>query len=80
MRTGSASPNDQAKAKARDARIGLADVLKELKTNYETPLNAVLAKLDTEQQTKAKELLAKQREDGDKMMREKLGGGGGERP
>ena len=33
-----------------------------------------------EQQTKANELLAKQREDGEKMMREKLGGGGGERP
>jgi hypothetical protein len=80
MRTGSASPNDQAKAKLRDARVGLMDVLKELNKNYETPLNAVLTALDAEQQAKAKELLDKQRQDGDKMMREKLGGSGGERP
>ncbi len=81
MRNGSASPNDQARAKLREARTGLMDVLKELNTNYETPLNAVLAKLDAEQQAKAKELLDKQRQDGDKMLREKLGGGGGgERP
>ena len=79
MRNGSASPSDQSRAKVREARIGLMDVLKELNGNYETPLNAVLAKLDAEQQTKAKEFLDKQRQDGDKMMREKLGGGG-ERP
>ena len=81
IKNGSASPNDQAKAKLRDARIGLMDVLKELDKNYETPLNAVLTKLDAEQQAKAKELLDKQRQDGDRMLREKLGGGGGgERP
>ena len=56
-------------------------MLKELNKNYETPLNAVLTKLDAEQQAKAKELLDKQRQDGDRMLREKLsGGGGGERP
>lgn len=80
MRNGSASPSDQSRAKVREARSGLMDVLKELNSNYETPLNAVLTKFDAEQQAKAKEFLDKQRQEGDKMMREKLGGGGGERP
>ena len=56
------------------------DVLKDLNANYDTPIKDALAQLDPEQQSKAKELLEKQRQDGDKMMREKLSaGGGGER-
>jgi hypothetical protein len=50
-----------------------------LNGNYDAPVKDALAQFDPEQQTKAKEFLAKLREDGDKMMREKLGGGG-ERP
>jgi len=80
MRFGSGSPSDQARAKVRDARTGLMDVLSQLKGNYDAPVTAALAQFDAEQQTKAKELLEKQRQDGDKMLREKLNSGGGERP
>jgi hypothetical protein len=79
IRSGSASPNDQSRIKVREARSGLMDVLKELNGTYDTPVKDVLAQLDPEQQSKAKELLEKQRQDGDKMLREKLSGGG-ERP
>lgn len=80
MKFASGSPSDQSRAKAREARIGLMDVLKELNGNYDMPVKDALAQLDPEQQSKAKELLDKQRQDGDKMLREKLSGGGGERP
>ena len=81
IRSGSASPNDQSRIKVREARSGLMDVLKELSGTYDTPVKDVLAQLDPEQQSKAKELLEKQKQDGDKMLREKLSaGGGGERP
>jgi hypothetical protein len=55
------------------------DVLKELNGTYDAPVKDVLTQLDPEQQSKAKELLEKQKQDGDKMLREKLSGGG-ERP
>ena len=79
IRSGSASPNDQSRIKVREARSGLMDVLKELNGTYDTPVKDVLTQLDPEQQSKAKELLEKQKQDGDKMLREKLSGGG-ERP
>jgi hypothetical protein len=80
MKNGTAQPSEQSRAKVRDARSGLMDVLSQLNGNYDAPVKDALAQFDAEQQTKAKEFLAKQREDGDKMMREKLGGGGGDRP
>jgi len=79
LRNGVASPNDQSRIKAREARSGLMDVLKELNGTYDAPIKDVLTQLDPEQQSKAKELLEKQKQDGDKMLREKLSGGG-ERP
>ena len=79
LRNGVASPNDQSRIKVREARSGLMDVLKELNGTYDTPVKDVLTQLDPEQQSKAKELLEKQKQDGDKMLREKLSGGG-ERP
>jgi len=79
LRNGVASPNDQSRIKAREARSGLMDVLKELNGTYDAPVKDVLTQLDPEQQSKAKELLEKQKQDGDKMLREKLSGGG-ERP
>ena len=81
MRFGSQSPSDQARTRVREARSGLMDVLKDINTSYDTPVKDLLAQLDPEQQSKAKELMEKQRQDGDKMLREKLSpGGGGERP
>ena len=80
MRNGSASPNDQSRIRVREARSGLMDVLKELSGNYDTPVKDVLTQLDPEQQSKAKELLEKQKQDGDRVLREKLSAGAGERP
>ena len=79
IRSAGSSPNDQARARSRDARGGLMEVLKDLTKSYDTPVKDLLGQLDADQQSKAKELLEKQREEGDKMLREKLGGGG-ERP
>jgi hypothetical protein len=76
MRNGSATPTDQARAKVRDARSGLMDVLKDLRTNYDASLKDALAQLDADQQAKANELVEKQRQEGDKMIREKLNTGG----
>ena len=79
MRGASSSPSDEARTKARDARSGVMEVLKELRTNYDASLKDLLAPLDADQQAKANELVEKQRQEGDKMLREKLSGGG-ERP
>ena len=76
MKNGSGTPTDQARAKVRDARSGLMDVLKDVRTNYDASLKDVLAQLDADQKTKANELVEKQRQEGDKMIREKLNSGG----
>jgi hypothetical protein len=76
MKNGSGTPSDQARAKVRDARTGLMDVLKDVRTNDDTALKDALAPLDAEQKTKANELVEKQRQEGDKMIREKLNAGG----
>jgi len=78
MKNASSSPSDEARTKARDARSGIMEALKELRTNYDASLKDVLPQLDADQQTKANELVEKQRQDGEKMLREKLSGG--ERP
>ena len=76
MKNGSGTPTDQARAKVRDARTGLMDVLKDVRTNYDAALKDALAPLDAEQKTKANELVERQRQEGDKMIREKLNAGG----
>jgi hypothetical protein len=64
----------------RDAGQALHETLQKIQTNYEAATKDVLTTFEPEQQTKANELLAKQKEETDKMMREKMGEGGGQRP
>ena len=69
-------PSDQEKARARNARGGLMDVLKSVNENYDASAKEAVALLDADQQTKAKELLDKQRQDSEKFIRERLNAGG----
>jgi len=74
LKNAASSPSDEARTKGRDARSGIMEVLKELRTNYDASLKDLLAPLDADQQAKANQLVEKQREEGDKMLREKLAG------
>jgi hypothetical protein len=74
MRAPSSTPSDQDKAKMRNARSGLMDVIKSVHESYDAAAKEALAQLDAQQQGKANELLEKQRQDGEKLMRERLGG------
>lgn len=71
MRSGGAGPSDADRAKVSNARAGLMNTIGDVKTNYEAAAKDAIATLDPEQQAKANEMLAKQREDGDKTVREK---------
>ena len=81
MRFASTSPSDQARERARNARTGLMETLRSVNENYDASAKEAVATLDAEQQGKANEMIEKQRRDAEKMIRERLsGGGGGERP
>jgi hypothetical protein len=67
---------DESRMRMRDARESLNDALKSINGNYDASAKEALATFDAEQQKKAGEMLDHLKEDGAKMMREKLGGGG----
>ena len=64
----------ESDARIRDARVGLHTVLASIQDNYDAASKEVIATFDADQQAKANELLGKLKEDGDKKVREKLGG------
>jgi len=70
------NPTPDDKTRARNANSGLMNVLAEVRANYDASGKDAVALLTPDQQTKATELLTKQREEADKTLREKLGGGG----
>lgn len=75
--------SDTDRARMTIARNSMASVLDEIKGNYDAAAKDAVATLDAEQQTKANELLAKQREEGDNNIRQRLMPGGrrdGQRP
>jgi hypothetical protein len=55
--------------------MALANVLREIRTNYDAAAKDALATLDADQQPKATEMLDKQRQDAEKFISERLGGG-----
>jgi hypothetical protein len=73
LRPGNSS--DDARAHQRDARIGLMATLAEIRTNYDSAAKDVISHLEPDQQSRATELLTKQRDEGEKMIREKVSGG-----
>jgi hypothetical protein len=77
MRGSGMAPADRAKI--MNARNGMFGVIDEIKVNYDAAAKEAVATLDAEQQTKANELIAKQREDGDKNVRQRLSAGGDRR-
>lgn len=68
------SPDDRARMRA--THDALMNVIGTIRDNYTHAADSAVAQFTPEQQQKAKDLMAKQREDGDKSLREKLGGGG----
>jgi hypothetical protein len=68
------SPSDDGRARARDARMGLMTTLGEIRANYEASAKDVLVTFDADQQSKATELLDKQRQETDKFLQERVNG------
>lgn len=79
MRQAANGAADANQAKMRNAQNGLMGAIGDVNTNYEAAAKEAVATLDAEQQTKANEMIAKQREDGEKTVREKARPSGGSR-
>lgn len=79
MRSAANVPSDANQTKMRNGQIGLMSVIGDITTNYEAAAKDAVATLDAEQQTKANEMIAKSREEGEKTLREKLRPAGGNR-
>ncbi len=71
----SLNSSDEERTRIREARMGVMSTIGDIRANYDAAAKDALATLDPEQQTKANELLARQREDSQKMLAEKMGGG-----
>jgi len=67
--------SDEDRARMRNARMSLMTTVGEVRMNYDAAAKEALATFDAEQQTKANELLDKQKQDAEKYMQERLGGG-----
>lgn len=70
------------RAKGVSVRLNIATAIQDIQTNYDASAKDALAMLDQDQQAKANELLAKQHEEGEKNIRQRLvpGGRGGDSP
>jgi hypothetical protein len=74
--------SDEDRARARNARMGLMSTVGEIRANYDASAKEALATFDADQQTKANELLDKQKQEAEKYLQERLNGGerrGGDR-
>jgi hypothetical protein len=82
LKSGMSSSSDDGRARARAARMGLMTTLGEIRANYEASAKDALATFDADQQSKATELLDKQRQETDKFLQERVNGDrrGGDRP
>jgi len=66
---------DAGRARYEEATRTLRSAVEQARANDNAAANEATAAFDAEQQTKAKEILAKLKEDNDSMLRERLGGG-----
>jgi hypothetical protein len=69
-------PNDEDRARMSTARRLAGATVQTIRENYDAALKEALPVLDQSQQQTANELLEKQRQDADEMLRDKLGGRG----
>jgi hypothetical protein len=72
----SANRSDADRGRSRLARAGIMLAIGDITTNNDAAAKEQMATFTPEQQAKATELLGKQAEDGKKMLRDRLGGGG----
>ena len=79
LRSAMGGSSDDARERARNARMALMSTMGEIRANYDASAKESLATFDAEQQTKANELLDKQRQDAEKYVQERVGVGGGRR-
>jgi hypothetical protein len=73
----SAKPSDEDRSRMMGARRGVMTVLGDIRANYEASLKEALALLDESQQKTANELVQKQSQEAEEMLKDKLGGRGG---
>ena len=76
------NPSDADRNRMRGTRMALMNVIGTIRDAYAKDATSAIAQYTPEQQQKAKELMDKLREDGDKRLRERMGegdhrGGGG---
>lgn len=79
LRSATASQSDEARSRARTARMALMTTLGDIRANYDASAKDAVAALDPDQQSKATELLEKQRQETEKLFQERLGGARGDR-
>jgi len=77
-----AAPNtgtDEGRARYEELTRTLRSAVEQARVNYDAAATEATASFDADQQAKAKEILAKLKEDSDGMLRERLSAGGGKR-
>ena len=75
MNPSSGSPSDADRERIGSARVKLLSTVDAIRANNDAAAKEAIAPLDLEQQTKANEVLARQREEFDRMLRSKLRSG-----
>lgn len=73
---GSNANTDEGRAKASQATQALKATVQQISAHYDAAVTEATATFDADQQAKAKEILAKLKEDNDNMLRERLSTGG----
>lgn len=72
----SVAPTAEDEARVALSREAMMGVVRDIRTSFDAASKASIGALDADQQKKADELLAKHAEKMQKMMRDKMGGGG----
>jgi len=72
-------PREEDRGRMMSARNGVMNVVTEIRSAYDASLKEALPLLNEEQQKKAAELVDKQKNDSEEVLKEKLGGGRGGR-
>lgn len=75
LRSVEAAPSTDDQSRIQFLRMALTKVLGEIRTNYDAAAKEALATLEADQQPKATEMLDKQKQDAEKFINERLGGG-----
>jgi len=69
------NPTTDFRVRSQLARAALMTTIDSIAVTYDEPIKSAIATLDAEQQAKATELVAQAKQEGNKTVREKLGGG-----